>query len=91
LPCLAHHLAYLARKAVSSVATIHEPISKLILRMYRPVTNRAQKDDDNDLQIGVAVGAVHRMIHGVLFRRTAIGPPVSDQSDQQPQLPADHS
>ena len=54
--------------APSSVATIHEPISKLILRMYRPVTNRAQKDDDNDLQIGVAVGAVHRMIHRVLFR-----------------------
>jgi len=47
---------------------IHEPISKLILRMYRPVTNRAQKDGDNDLQIGVAVGAVHRMIHRVLFR-----------------------
>jgi len=41
---------------------------ELILRMYRPVTNRAQKDDDNDLQIGVAVGAVHRMIHRVLFR-----------------------
>ena len=49
-----HHLAYLARKAVSSVATIHEPISNQFFGCIALIANRAQKDDDTDLQIGVA-------------------------------------
>ena len=56
--------------AASSLAVAETPltIDQLLAQgLETSRTNRAQKDDDNDLQC-VAVGAVRCIIHGVLFR-----------------------